>query len=93
MAQGLEAGGHRGIFLSDDLTTQVGTFALVPHALSFSERPTLVTLLLLSLAAIVASSLLVGRTRDALTSARRRLELHAWHLRHLVPTEARDPRR
>jgi nitronate monooxygenase len=28
-AQGLEAGGHRGIFLSRDLTTQVGTFALV----------------------------------------------------------------
>jgi nitronate monooxygenase len=29
IAQGLEAGGHRGMFLSDDLTTQVGTFALV----------------------------------------------------------------
>jgi nitronate monooxygenase len=31
IAQGLEAGGHRGLFLSDDLTTQVGTFALVPQ--------------------------------------------------------------
>ncbi len=31
IAQGLEAGGHRGIFLSDDLTTQVGTLALVPQ--------------------------------------------------------------
>jgi nitronate monooxygenase len=31
IAQGLEAGGHRGMFLSDDLTTQVGTFALVPQ--------------------------------------------------------------
>src|SRR5262249_3947025 len=30
IAQGVEAGGHRGMFLSDDLTTQVGTFALVP---------------------------------------------------------------
>jgi nitronate monooxygenase len=29
IAQGLEAGGHRGMFLSDDLTTQMGTFALV----------------------------------------------------------------
>jgi nitronate monooxygenase len=29
VAQGLEAGGHRGIFLSRDLTTQVGTLALV----------------------------------------------------------------
>ena len=31
IAQGVEAGGHRGIFLSDDLTTQVGTLALVPQ--------------------------------------------------------------
>lgn len=31
VAQGLEAGGHRGIFLTDDLTTQVGTLALVPQ--------------------------------------------------------------
>ena len=30
VAQGLEAGGHRGIFLNDDLSTQIGTFALVP---------------------------------------------------------------
>ncbi|MFN7925201.1 MAG: nitronate monooxygenase [Bryobacteraceae bacterium] len=31
IAQGLEAGGHRGMFLSSDLTTQTGTFALVPQ--------------------------------------------------------------
>jgi nitronate monooxygenase len=31
IAQGLEAGGHRGIFLTDDLSTQVGTFALLPQ--------------------------------------------------------------
>ena len=31
IAQGLEAGGHRGSFLSDDLTRQLGTFALVPQ--------------------------------------------------------------
>ena len=31
IAQGLEAGGHRGIFLSSDLSTQVGTFALLPQ--------------------------------------------------------------
>ena len=29
IAQGLEAGGHRGIFLSEDLTTQVGTITLL----------------------------------------------------------------
>jgi nitronate monooxygenase len=31
IAQGLEAGGHRGMFLSSDITTQVGTLALVPQ--------------------------------------------------------------
>jgi nitronate monooxygenase len=31
IAQGLEAGGHRGHFLSSDLTAQLGTFALVPQ--------------------------------------------------------------
>lgn len=31
IAQGLEAGGHRGMFLSDDLASQVGTLALVPQ--------------------------------------------------------------
>lgn len=29
VAQGYEAGGHRGMFLTDDLSTQVGTFALM----------------------------------------------------------------
>ncbi len=31
VAQGLEAGGHRGMFLSTDIGTQVGTLALVPQ--------------------------------------------------------------
>lgn len=31
IAQGVEAGGHRGIFLSEALSTQVGTLALVPQ--------------------------------------------------------------
>ena len=31
IAQGLEAGGHRGHFLSHDLTRQLGTFALLPQ--------------------------------------------------------------
>ncbi len=30
IAQGAEAGGHRGMFLTGDTTTQVGTFSLVP---------------------------------------------------------------
>ena len=31
VAQGLEAGGHRGMFLSEDLTTQVGTLPCCPR--------------------------------------------------------------
>ncbi|MBL8534857.1 MAG: DUF561 domain-containing protein, partial [Betaproteobacteria bacterium] len=31
VAQGVEAGGHRGMFLTDDLSTQIGTLALVPQ--------------------------------------------------------------
>jgi nitronate monooxygenase len=31
VAQGLEAGGHRGSFLSNELSVQLGTFALVPQ--------------------------------------------------------------
>jgi nitronate monooxygenase len=39
IAQGLEAGGHRGIFLSEDLSTQVGTFALLPQIVREVKRP------------------------------------------------------
>jgi nitronate monooxygenase len=39
VAQGVEAGGHRGIFLSEDLTTQVGTFALVPQIVQAVNVP------------------------------------------------------
>ncbi len=39
IAQGLEAGGHRGIFLSDDLTAQVGTFALLPQMVRAVKLP------------------------------------------------------
>jgi len=39
IAQGLEAGGHRGIFLSDDLSTQVGTFALLPQIVQAVKLP------------------------------------------------------
>ena len=31
IAQGYEAGGHRGMFLEDDVATQVGTLALIPQ--------------------------------------------------------------
>ncbi len=39
VSQGLEAGGHRGIFLTTDLTTQTGTFALLPQIIAAVKTP------------------------------------------------------
>jgi nitronate monooxygenase len=39
IAQGLEAGGHRGMFLSEDVTTQIGTFALLPQIVRAVRTP------------------------------------------------------
>ena len=39
IAQGVEAGGHRGMFLNEDITTQVGTFALVPQLAAVLKVP------------------------------------------------------
>jgi nitronate monooxygenase len=39
IAQGLEAGGHRGNFLSDDMSAQVGTFALLPQMVRAVKVP------------------------------------------------------
>jgi nitronate monooxygenase len=39
IAQGLEAGGHRGMFLSDELTRQLGTIALLPQVLRAVRVP------------------------------------------------------
>lgn len=39
IAQGLEAGGHRGMFLTQDITTQVGTLALLPQVVDAVSVP------------------------------------------------------
>ncbi|OGA14377.1 MAG: 2-nitropropane dioxygenase [Betaproteobacteria bacterium RIFCSPHIGHO2_12_FULL_69_13] len=39
IAQGLEAGGHRGMFLTDDVNTQIGTFALLPQIVRAVKVP------------------------------------------------------
>jgi nitronate monooxygenase len=39
IAQGNEAGGHRGIFLNDDISSQAGTFALVPQVVDAVKVP------------------------------------------------------
>jgi nitronate monooxygenase len=39
IAQGSEAGGHRGMFLTEDLSTQMGTMALVPQIVDAVKVP------------------------------------------------------
>ncbi len=39
IAQGLEAGGHRGMFLTEDLSTQIGTLALLPQVVAAVKVP------------------------------------------------------
>lgn len=39
IAMGSEAGGHRGLFLSDDLNTQIGLFALLPQVVDAVSVP------------------------------------------------------
>ena len=39
IAQGLEAGGHRGMFLTQDVHTQIGTLALLPQVVAAVKIP------------------------------------------------------
>ena len=43
IAQGVEAGGHRGMFLSTDPATQVGLFALLPQVVDAVKVPVIAT--------------------------------------------------
>jgi serine/threonine-protein kinase len=58
---------------------------VLPRATEFPAMQTMLCLLLTSTAMVVIPGLLMGRMRDALTTAERRLVLQAWHLRQLVP--------
>jgi nitronate monooxygenase len=39
IAQGAEAGGHRGMFLTDNIAEQIGTFALLPQVVDAVKVP------------------------------------------------------
>ena len=64
-----------------------------PRMVELPTGPTLFALTAASLALVVTPIVLVGRIRDRLAEAERRLFLQAWHLKQLVPEEARrsDP--
>ncbi|HEY7626771.1 MAG TPA: nitronate monooxygenase [Ilumatobacteraceae bacterium] len=96
IAQGLEAGGHRGIFLSDDLTTQVGTVALVPQLVRALKVPVVAAGGIADAAGVRAARALgaagvqVGTAYlfcpEAMISALHRLALHSDAARHTALT-------
>ena len=68
IAQGFEAGGHRGMFLSDDLAGQVGTFALVPQVVDAVKVP-VIAAGAVSDARGIAAALLLGASGVQIGSA------------------------
>jgi nitronate monooxygenase len=96
IAQGLEAGGHRGIFLTTDLTTQVGTLALVPQVVRAVRVPVIAAGGIASaqavraMLALGAAGVQVGtsylRCPEATTSAIHRAALASEAARHTAVT-------
>ena len=96
IAQGLEAGGHRGHFLSDDLSAQMGTFALLPQIVQAVDVPVIAAGGIAD-AAGVAAALALGAAAaqvgtayllcpEATTSAIHRAALQSEAARHTALT-------
>jgi len=96
IAQGVEAGGHRGMFLTRDLTTQVGTFALLPQVVRAVRVPVIATGGIADADGVAAAMALgaagvqVGTSfmlaEEATTTALHRAALKAESARHTVLT-------
>jgi serine/threonine-protein kinase len=71
-------------FLGDVMT-------IVPHAVRLPEVPTMVALTVSSFFMIIAPGLIADRVQKSLREAEKRSLLHTWHLRQLLPEEARAP--
>lgn len=96
IAQGLEAGGHRGMFLTDDITTQMGTFALLRQVVHAVQVPVVAAggiadaQGVAAAMALGASAVQVGTAyllcHEATTSAIHRAALQSPHARHTALT-------
>jgi nitronate monooxygenase len=96
IAQGLEAGGHRGMFLSEEIGTQVGTFALLPQIVRAVKIPVIAAGGIADANGVAAAIALgaagvqVGTTYllcpEATTSAAHRAALHSETARHTALT-------
>ena len=96
VAQGVEAGGHRGMFLTDDVTTQLGTVALLPQVLRAVNVPVIAaggiadTTSVAAMLSMGASAVQVGTAfllcPEATTSPVHRAALTGEHASHTALT-------
>lgn len=96
IAQGLEAGGHRGIFLNGDLSTQMGTMALLPQIVRAVRVPVIAAGGIADAAGVAAamalgaSAVQIGTAYmccpEATTSALHRAALQSPQARHTALT-------
>lgn len=96
IAQGLEAGGHRGHFLEDDLSLQQGTFSLLPQIVEAVRLPVIAAGGIVdgrgirAALALGASAVQMGTAllccHEATTSALHRAALHSPAGRHTALT-------
>jgi len=66
-----------------------GRLTITSRVAELAFTPTVVLLTTLSVALAVIPSLIVARAHDAAEEAKERLAAHLWHLRQLVPADAR----
>jgi len=96
IAQGLEAGGHRGHFLSHDLSQQMGTFALLPQIVAAVDVPVIAAGGIADAAGVAAAMALGARgvqvgtaylcSLEATTSELHRAALQSETARHTALT-------
>jgi serine/threonine-protein kinase len=67
-----------------------GQFLVLPRATGFPALQTMLFLFVTSVAMVLIPGVMMGRMRDALTAAERRMFLQAWHLRQLVPSGTQE---
>jgi hypothetical protein len=66
-----------------------GKMVIVPQGVLLPELPTLCALTIGTIFLIVAPAVIMGRVQLSLRNAETRSAMQAWHLRHLLPDEAR----
>lgn len=97
IAQGLEAGGHRGHFLNEDLAWQQGTFTLLPQIVAAVELPVIAAGGIVdgkgigAALALGASAIQMGTAflccHEATTSALHRAAIHSAQSQHTALTK------